>query len=214
MNASGTKLQLVVSASIALLEIVPEGWSRSHSESPWRMLSVPSVAMIDGRRKTRTSSALKTPTAKPDADQGERAAGSAPRSRSSASSCTRRRRRRASSARRPRRRTRRRAARRSGPSRRARAASSRAAGCAGCSSSGRRPAGPPCTRRPRGSASSSGRAERPPEPDPGDRSCHARAEVMDRPLGDRRACADDRLDDPALAEILAAGSRRRSSRGT
>src|SRR6185436_3095601 len=61
----GTKLQLVVNASIALLEIVPEGWSRSHSEIPWRMLSVPSVAMIDGRRKTLTSSALKAPTAKP-----------------------------------------------------------------------------------------------------------------------------------------------------
>ena len=73
MNASGTKLQLVVNASIALLEIDPEGWSRSHSEIPWRMLSVPSVAMIDGRRKTRTSSALKAPTAKPDADQRERA---------------------------------------------------------------------------------------------------------------------------------------------
>src|SRR3954471_646031 len=64
-NAIGTKLQLVVSASTALLEIEPSGWSRSQSAAPWMMLSVARVAMIDGRRKMRISTALKTPVAIP-----------------------------------------------------------------------------------------------------------------------------------------------------
>src|SRR5690242_1204640 len=65
MKASGTKLQLVVSASIALLEIEPCGKPRSHSDAPSRMLRVASVAMIDGKRKTRIRIALKSPVAIP-----------------------------------------------------------------------------------------------------------------------------------------------------
>src|SRR5436309_8871493 len=65
MKAAGTKPQLVVNVSTASGEINPAGWSRSHSEAPWRMLSVPMVAMIEGSRKKRIRSALKIPTARP-----------------------------------------------------------------------------------------------------------------------------------------------------
>ena len=65
MKASGTKLTLVVRVSTASLLIDPSGWSRSRSDAPWRMLNVPSVAMIDGRRRTRMSIALKIPVASP-----------------------------------------------------------------------------------------------------------------------------------------------------
>ena len=65
MNAIGMKPMLVVSASMTSLLIGPSGWSRSRSDAPSRMLSVPSVAMIDGRRRTRIRVALKIPVARP-----------------------------------------------------------------------------------------------------------------------------------------------------
>ena len=65
MKATGMKPMLVVSASMTSLLIGPSGWSRSRSAAPWRMLKVPSVAMIDGRRRTRIRVALKIPVARP-----------------------------------------------------------------------------------------------------------------------------------------------------
>ena len=67
MNAIGMKLTLFVSPLTTSLLIVPSGWSRSQSEAPWRMLRVPSVAMIEGRRRTRIRIALKMPVASPTA---------------------------------------------------------------------------------------------------------------------------------------------------
>ena len=65
MNATGMKPMLVFSASMTSLLIGPSGWSRSSSDAPSRMLKVPSVAMIDGRRRIRMRVALKTPVARP-----------------------------------------------------------------------------------------------------------------------------------------------------
>ena len=71
MKAIGTKPTLVVRPSMTSLLIGPSGWSRRSSDAPWRMLSVPSVAMIDGSPSTRISVALKSPVASPTADERE-----------------------------------------------------------------------------------------------------------------------------------------------
>ena len=78
MNAIGMKLTLFVSPLITSLLIVPSGWSRSQSDAPWRMLRVPSVAMIEGRRRTRIRVALKMPVASPTAEERERSREVAP----------------------------------------------------------------------------------------------------------------------------------------
>ena len=65
MNANGIKLTVELSLATTSLLIGPSGALRSQSDAPSRMLSVPSVAMIDGSRKKRISVALKTPVATP-----------------------------------------------------------------------------------------------------------------------------------------------------
>ena len=166
----------------------------------------------DDRRKAEDpdQERVEDPGGEPHADQGEGARDERQRSTSRASSCTRRRRRTGSSGRRPTRRSRPRAARMSGRSRQARAASSRAAGCGGCSStrnaswrSGRVRADRDDQRphqderdTPRNLIPETAAATRAPDVIPALR--------LPRTEASRRACADDRLDDPPLAELLAA----------
>ena len=210
-KAIGTKLTLVVSRSITSLLMGPSGWSRSRSDAPSRMLSVPSVAMIDGRRSRRIRVALKSPVASPTADERECSREQQPSPTSRAASCTRRRRRTSSSAPRPRRRSHRRAARSSGRTRRGRAASSRGGGSRGCSSSGTRPGGRPHRRRRRRSASSSGASGSMPRNLPS---------LTPAPRGSRSPAPSHRPASRRSPRRCAArrarhrGSRRRSSRAT
>ena len=73
MKATGTKLQLVVRLSMTSRSIDPSGWSRSSSAAPSRMLNVPSVAMIEGRRKHADEQRVEDPGREPDAHDRERA---------------------------------------------------------------------------------------------------------------------------------------------
>jgi hypothetical protein len=67
MNAIGMNPTLLVSASAKPASIEPEGIGRSHSATPWRMLSVAIVAMMEDSPNTFVRITLKSPNPRPQA---------------------------------------------------------------------------------------------------------------------------------------------------